>query len=94
MEKNKNTIEKLGDLLDFVELADSPSCQRRDMKSAINRVAEMAGMVPPMVEADAPVLRTMLKRVRPAAHGAKTEDLGEPGQSAPRRPAACRADRS
>ena len=39
------------------------------MKSAINRVAEMAGVVPTGAEATPPALRRMLKQVRPAAHG-------------------------
>ncbi len=73
MTDSRNNIKTLGNVLEYVEAADLESHQRRDMKSAINRVAEMAGVVPSMAEANAPALRTILKRVRPAAHGVKTK---------------------
>src|SRR3990170_254480 len=69
MPKSKNTIETLGDVLLFVEASALPPYQRRDMRSAINRVAEMAGVMPAMAEATAPALRQMLKKVQAAAHG-------------------------
>jgi hypothetical protein len=43
MPKGKNTIETLGDVLLLVEASVLPPYQRRDMRSAINRIAEMAG---------------------------------------------------
>lgn len=69
MPKSKNTIETLGDVLLFVEASALPPYQRRDLRSAIKRVAEMAGVVPAMAEATAPALRQMLKKVQAAAHG-------------------------
>ena len=68
----RNNVKTLGDALELIEASDLTSDQRKDMKSAINRVSEMAGMVPAMAEANAPALRTMLKRVRPAAHEVKS----------------------
>jgi len=69
MLNSKNTIETLADVLLLVEASALPPYQRRDMRSAINRIAEMAGVVPAMAPATAPALRQMLKRVQPAAHG-------------------------
>lgn len=43
--------------------------RRRDTVSAIKRISEMAGTTPASVPAQPPVLREMLAKVRPAAHG-------------------------
>ena len=73
MTHSRDNMKTLSDVLELVEAADLTSDQRKDMKSAINRVAEMAGVAPAMAEANAPALRIMLKRVRPAAHEVKTK---------------------
>jgi integrase len=70
MTSSKNTIKTLGDMLALVETSAVSAYQRRDMRSAIKRVAEMAGLVPAMTEASAPSLRALLRIVRPGAHGA------------------------
>jgi len=69
MADTKKPIKTLADELALVEAADLPPYQRRDMKSAINRITEIAGVAPIMAEATAPALRQMLKNLRPAAHG-------------------------
>jgi integrase len=69
MASNKNTIKTLADVITLVEGTHLARYQRRDMRSAINRIAEMAGVAPMMGEATAPSLRQMLKDLRPAAHG-------------------------
>ena len=69
MADHKNTIITLGDVLELVEAADLPPYQRRDLKSAIVRIAEMAGTVPAKVAADVMALRATLAAIRPAAHG-------------------------
>jgi hypothetical protein len=58
MRDSRNNIKTLGDVLELVEAADLTAEQRRDMKSAINRVAEMAGVALAMAEANAPALRS------------------------------------
>jgi len=65
----KNEIKTLGDVLELVERANLAPWQLRDLKSAITRIAEMAGVVPTKVDADATVLRVTLAAIRPAAHG-------------------------
>jgi hypothetical protein len=73
----KNTIKTLGEVLALVETSDLPLWQRRDLRSAIHRVAEMAGVAPAVAEATAPSLRQLLKRVQPAAaHGVSQKKPG------------------
>jgi integrase len=52
--------------LDDVSLT---ATRRRDTVSAIKRICEMAHTTPESVPAEPPVLREMLSRIRPAAHG-------------------------
>ena len=68
-EDTKNTTKTLANVREVVQEATLSPSQRRDMKSAIKRIAEMAGAVPATVPAEAPALRQMLAKVRPAAHG-------------------------
>jgi hypothetical protein len=69
MQSAKNNIKTLGNLLDFIESAGLPSSQRRDLRSAISRVSDMAGVILATAEASPRALRQMLKRASPAAHG-------------------------
>src|SRR5215211_2761206 len=62
-------VTTLADVLAVVDQAGPTGTRRRDMVSAIKRVCEMAGTVPTSVPADPPLLREMLSRIRPAAHG-------------------------
>src|SRR5262249_19879871 len=57
------------ELLGFLQRATPPGTRRRDRVSAINRVCEMASMMPASVPAQPLRLREMLSRIRPAAHG-------------------------
>ena len=68
---NENSIAgTLGDVLGVViHQAGLTGTRRRDMVSAINRICEMAGTTPASVRAEPAVLKDMLSRIRPAAHG-------------------------
>ena len=68
MNENK-TIGTLADVLGVIDQAGLTGTRRRDMVSAINRICEMAGTTPASVRAEPPVLKDMLSRIRPAAHG-------------------------
>jgi integrase len=69
MANTKKATKTLAHVFELVETAELSPCQIRDMRSAINRVAEMAGMAPAQVEATPPALRIMLSSILPAAHG-------------------------
>jgi integrase len=67
---NENRIvTSLAELLVFLDGVSLTATRRRDMVSAINRVCEMAGTTPASVPAEASLLREMLSRIHPAAHG-------------------------
>jgi hypothetical protein len=68
MNENR-VVTTLTELLAFLEGTSLTGTRRRDMVSAINRVCEMAGMALANVPAEPPLLREMLSRIRPAAHG-------------------------
>ena len=68
MNENK-TIGTLADVLSLIDQTGLTGTRRRDMISAINRICEMAGTTPASVCAEPPVLKEMLSRIRPAAHG-------------------------
>jgi integrase len=69
MVKATKQIKTLDEVLQIVEEADLMPYQRRDMRSAVKRVSDIAGFAPVTAEATAPALRQMLKGVLPAAHG-------------------------
>src|SRR5262245_2641512 len=62
------TIGTLADVLSVIE-ARVTGNRLRDTVSAINRICEMAGTTPASVRAEPAVLKDMLSRIRPAAHG-------------------------
>jgi hypothetical protein len=68
MNENK-TIGTLADVLSLIDQTGLTGTRRRDMISAIKRICEMAGNTPECVCAGLPVLKEMLSRIRPAAHG-------------------------
>ena len=68
MNENR-TVGTLADVLDLIDQAGLTGTRRRDMVSAIKRICEMAGTTPASVRAEPPVLKDMLSRIRPAAHG-------------------------
>jgi integrase len=68
MNENR-TISTLADVLGLLDQAGLTGTRRRDMVSAVNRLCEMAGTTPASVRAEPPVLKDMLSRIRPAAHG-------------------------
>lgn len=74
MADTKNSIKTLADVLTLVEQADLPPYHRRDIRSAIKRIAEMAGLTPSIVAAEPVALRAMIAKVLPAGHrvGPKT----------------------
>jgi integrase len=63
------TVGTLADVLGLLDEAGLTGTRRRDMVSAVNRLCEMAGMTPASVRAEPSVLKDMLSRIRPAAHG-------------------------
>ncbi len=69
MAKYQNDQKTLDDVRQLVESAETPEQGRRNGKSATERVCAMAGVSPAQVLAEAPVVRTMLVKIRPAAHG-------------------------
>ena len=60
------TLENVLHVLDEAELS---ATRRRDMISAVKRVCEMAGSTPLSVSVEAPLLRGLVSKIRPAAHG-------------------------
>src|SRR4051794_5351371 len=68
MNENRKVVT-LAEVLGLIDQAGLSGTRRRDMVSAVNRVCELAGTVPPSVRAEPPVLKEMLSRIRPAAHG-------------------------
>jgi hypothetical protein len=62
-------VNTLADVLALVDQTGLPGTRGRDMASAIRRLCEMAGTAPAGVPAEPPLLREMLSRIRPAAHG-------------------------
>src|SRR6478672_3367461 len=63
------TVGTLADVLGHLDEAGLTGTRRRDMVSAVNRLCEMAGTTPASVRAEPSVLKDMLSRIRPAAHG-------------------------
>jgi integrase len=63
------TVATLADVLGLLDPAGLTGTRRRDMVSAVKRICEMAGTTPPSVRAEPAVLKEMLSRIRPAAHG-------------------------
>jgi hypothetical protein len=68
MNQNR-TVGTLADVLGLLDQAGLTGTRRRDMVSAVNRLCEMAGTMPASVRAEPSVLKDMLSRIRPAAHG-------------------------
>jgi integrase len=68
MNKNR-TVGTLADVLGLIDEAGLTGTRRRDTVSAVNRLCEMAGTTPASVRAEPSVLKDMLSRIRPAAHG-------------------------
>jgi hypothetical protein len=66
--KQGKTLETV---LGAVQKADLPQLQHRDMTSAIKRICEMASAAAATVPAEAPIIRAMIAKIRPAAHGVK-----------------------
>ena len=62
-------ITALDDVLRFLDTTSLGATRKRDMVSAVKRISEMAGTTPAGVAAEAPLLRGLLSRIRPAGHG-------------------------
>ena len=70
MTTNKKTPETGADLLQLVDDGDDlTKGRRRDLKSAINRICEMARVAPAALPTNPVALRPILRKIRPAAHG-------------------------
>src|SRR5262245_35664017 len=68
LHKNKS-LETAEDLLGLLDAASLSAIRRRDLKSAVNRICEMAGCAPRSLKLEAPSLRETLRKILPAAHG-------------------------
>jgi hypothetical protein len=68
LNKNKS-LETAEELLGLLDLASLKATKRRDLKSAVCRICEMAGCAPRSLPLDAPILRETERKIRPAAHG-------------------------
>src|SRR5262245_49422298 len=64
----KKGAKTLADVLVLLEQAGVAGTRRRDMVSAIKRIADMGGATPAGIPAEPPRLRGILARIRPAAH--------------------------
>ena len=62
-------VATLADVLGLLDQAGLTATRHRDMVSAVKRVCAMAGTMPAAVAAEPRLLRGMLSRIRPAAHG-------------------------
>ena len=69
MATDQNHQKTLEDVRRLVESADPPGLQRRNGRSPTERIGAMAGVTPAQVPAEAPSIRAMLAKIRPAAHG-------------------------
>lgn len=62
-------VATLADVVGLIDQAGLAGTRRRDMISALKRICEMAGALPTTVRAEPSVVKEMLSRIRPAAHG-------------------------
>jgi integrase len=69
MANDKNHQKTLEDVRRLVESVDPPNVRRRNGRSATERIGAMAGVTLAQVPAEAPIIRAMLAKIRPAAHG-------------------------
>jgi hypothetical protein len=68
LNKNKS-LETAEELLDLLDTAPLSASRRRDLRSSVSRVCEMAGCAPRSLPLEVPILRKTLRRIRPVAHG-------------------------
>jgi integrase len=69
MTRNDQVIRTGADLIEAIGRADLSPTRRRDMVSAVNRVASMTSASPVHMKLDVPGLRERLAGIKPAAHG-------------------------
>ena len=69
MAQERKAQKTLEDVRKIVEWAGTPDQPRRNGKSATERIGAMAGVSLAQVPADAPGIRALLRKVRPALHG-------------------------
>jgi hypothetical protein len=69
MTRNDHAISTAADLIAALNEADLSPTRRRDMVSAVNRVASMTSASPVNMKLDVPGLRERLAAIKPAAHG-------------------------
>ena len=93
MNENK-VVATLADVLGLLDQAGLTATRRRDMVSAVKRICAMAGTTPAGVPAEPPLLRGMLSRIRPAAHGISAKSYSNLEKPSGCRAPACRRCRS
>jgi integrase len=62
-------VETLYDVLRVVDQNDLSPARRRDLKSAVKRVCEMAGVASAGIRVEMSTLKVILGKIRPALHG-------------------------
>ena len=73
MTDNNKSLETAEDLLRFLDEAHLTATRRRNMKSAINRICEMAGCIPRSLRLKPPIIREVLRKILPALHGVSSK---------------------
>ncbi|MGO9057897.1 MAG: tyrosine-type recombinase/integrase [Candidatus Binataceae bacterium] len=73
MRDNNKSLETAEDLLRFLDEAHLTATRRRNMKSAINRICEMAGCIPWSLHLKPPIIREVLRKILPALHGVSSK---------------------
>jgi integrase len=68
MANHRNSLKTLEGVRQLVESAN-PSGLRRNGRSVTQRISAMAGVAPAHIPAEAPSIRVLLAKIRPAAHG-------------------------
>jgi integrase len=69
MAQDKKHQKTLEDVRQRVDSAETPDLRQRKSRSATERICAMASVLPTQVPAEAPAVRALLSKVRPAAHG-------------------------
>jgi len=69
MAQEKKHQKTLDDVRQLVDSTETPDLRRRNGRSATERICAMAGVIPIQIVLEAPGIRALLAKIRPAAHG-------------------------
>ena len=68
-----NNRLETGRRLAWIPRRNQPQCRRRDIKSAVQPICEMAGFTPQGFRLEVPIIKETLRKIRPAAHGVSSK---------------------